>query len=213
TKFCDDYEQQTAGMPPTGRFMVRAPAGAMVVDTTKPFSGTKSLHIKMAAPTSRAMMEFTQQFPFNDLHGRMMLFVTRVPTNDIHWDFLYAYYSSGNQWELGGQFQGWSLVIDPPDHPVYSKDKIPLGRWFCLQWQFKYGGPGADNTYTAKVDGKVIDRGSWTGADPTGMKWPAAPWQRMVVGWQPYGSSNVEVDTWIDDLAFGEQEIACPKAP
>lgn len=212
TKFCEDFEAQTVGMPPAGDFVVDAKAGALVVDGTKPYDGTKSLHIKMAQPAARAMMDFTKQFPFDDLHGRAMFYVTKVPTSDIHWDFLYSYNTAPNEWELGGQFGGFSLVLDPPDHPVYSKNKIPLGRWFCVQWDFKYAGPGADNTYSAKIDGAVIDKGEWTGADPSGRKWPAAPWKNFSIGWEGYGDSNVDIEIWIDDLAFGEQAIDCPKA-
>jgi hypothetical protein len=212
TKFCDDFENQTMGMPPAGEFVVAAKAGAMVVDGSKPYRGAKSLHIKAAAPGSRAMLDFTKQFPFNDFHGRAMVFMTRVNTNDEHWDFFYGE-NSANVWELGGQFQGWSLVIDPPDHPVYSKDKIPLGKWMCIQWNWKFAGAGMDTSYTAKVDGKTFDKSSWTGADPTGRKWTAGPWKKFSAGFENYGSTNVDIDMWIDDLAFGEQEIPCPKAP
>jgi hypothetical protein len=212
TKFCDDFENQAMGMPPTGDFVVSAKPGAMVVDGSKPYRGTKSLHIKTAAPGSRTMLDFTKQFPFNDFHGRAMVFMTKVNTNDEHWDFFYGY-NSANQWELGGQFQGWSLVLDPPDHPVYSKDKVPLGRWMCIQWNWKYAGPGVDTGYTAKVDGKTFDKSSWTGADPSGRKWTAGPWKNFSAGWEGYGSTNVDIEMWIDDLAFGEQEIPCPKAP
>jgi hypothetical protein len=212
TKFCDDFENQAMGMPPVGDFAVSAKAGAMVVDGSKPYRGTKSLHIKTAAPGSRAMLDFTKQFPFNDFHGRAMVFMTKVNTNDEHWDFFYGY-NSANEWELGGQFQGWSLVVDPPDHPVYSKDKVPLGQWMCIQWNWKYTGPGVDTGYTAKVDGKTFDKSSWTGADPTGRKWAAGPWKKFSAGWEGYGATNVDIEMWIDDLAFGEQEIPCPKAP
>jgi hypothetical protein len=212
TKFCDDFENQAMGMPPVGDFTVAAKAGAMVVDGSKPYRGTKSLHIKTAAPGSRTMLDFTKQFPFNDFHGRAMVFMTKVNTNDEHWDFFYGY-NSANEWELGGQFQGWSLVLDPPDHPVYSKDKIPLGRWMCIQWNWKYGGPGVDTAYTAKVDGKTFDKSSWTGADPSGRKWTAGPWKSFSAGWEGYNPANVDIEMWIDDLAFGEQEIPCPKTP
>lgn len=211
TKFCDDFEKQTMGMPPTGDFVVSAKAGTMMVDSTKPYRGTKSLHIKTAAPGSRSMLDFSKQFPFNDFHGRAMVFMTKVNTNQEHWDFFYGY-NATNEWELGGQFQGWSLVIDPPDHPVYSKDKIPLNKWMCIQWNWKFAGAGMDTSYTAKVDGKTFDKSTWTGADPTGRKWTAGPWTKFSAGWEGYGATDVNIEMWIDDLAFGEQEIPCPPA-
>jgi len=72
-KFCDDFEKQTSGQAPVGDFKVSASAGAMIVDGSKPHGGKQSLHIKMAKPGTRAMLDFTKQFPFNDLHGRAMI--------------------------------------------------------------------------------------------------------------------------------------------
>ena len=207
-KFCDDFEQQTSGQAPVGEFKVSASAGAMIVDSTKPHGGKQSLHIKMAKPGTRAMLDFSKQFPYNDLHGRALMYISKIPTTNIHWDLVYSY--SSNEWELGGQNGVFALVIDPPDHEVASKNKIPTGQWFCLQWEFKYGGAGADNSYSAKTDGVTIDKGAWTGADPSGMKWPAGPWQNLSVGWESYGGSDADIEIWIDDLAFGDQVIPCP---
>ncbi|HEY1532370.1 MAG TPA: hypothetical protein VGF76_00075 [Polyangiaceae bacterium] len=207
-KFCDDFEKQTSGQAPVGDFKVSASAGAMIVDGTKPHGGKQSLHIKMAKPGTRAMLDFTKQFPFNDLHGRAMMFISKIPTSDIHWDLVYSY--SNVEWELGGQDGVFALVIDPPDHEVSSKNKIPTGQWFCLQWEFNYAGAGADNSYAAKTDGVTIDKGAWTGADPSGMKWTAGPWKNLSVGWESYGGSDVDIEIWIDDLAFGDQVIPCP---
>jgi hypothetical protein len=162
----------------------------------------------MAKPGTRAMLDFTKQFPFNDVHGRAMMFISKIPASDIHWDLVYSY--STVEWELGGQNGVFALVIDPPDHEVASKNKIPTGQWFCMQWEFNYAGAGADNSYAAKTDGVTIDKGAWTGADPSGMKWTAGPWKNLSVGWESYGGSDVDVEIWIDDLAFGEQVIPCP---
>ena len=208
-KFCEDFEKQTSGAAPMGDFKVSANAGAMVVDGSKPHGGKQSLHIKMGKPGARAMLDFTKQFPFNDQFGRAMMYITAIPTNDTHWDLVYSY--STAEWELGGQNGIFAFVIDPPDHEVNSKkNPIPTGKWFCLQWEFKYAGANADNTYSAKVDGVALDKGEWTGADPSGMKWVAGPWKNLSVGWETYGGSNVDVENWIDDLAFGDHEIPCP---
>ncbi|HXI55628.1 MAG TPA: hypothetical protein VNO55_06190 [Polyangia bacterium] len=210
TKFCDDFEKQTIGAPPAGAFKVSAAAGAMVVDGTKPHSGTKSMHIKLAAPTSGgAEITFSQQFPFNDQHGRLMMFMNKVPTTGAHWDVVHSR-NQMTDWEIGGQVGVFELVCDPPDHGLNSKTKFPEGKWFCLQWQFKYGGVAADNTYVAKVDGMAVEKGMFTGPNINGERWVAGPWRSLNVGWVGYQSSNIPIELWIDDLAFGEQEIPCP---
>jgi hypothetical protein len=208
SKFCDDFEQQAAGAAPTGMFTVGGKAGALVVDTTKAFSGTKAVHIVSARPAPGAMLQFSKQFPTNDLHGRAMFFVTRLPSGS-HWDLVYSYSQNNVQWELGGMYGKFMFTVDPPDHGITSI-AFPTGKWFCVQWEFKYGGAGADNTFVAKMDGKVLDKGQFTGADPTGQKWNGGPWRNVNVGWTTYGSSDVDVEMWVDDIAFGDAEIACP---
>lgn len=213
SKFCDDFEAQAAGMPPKGDFTVDAKAGAVLVDTTKAYSGTKALHITTPKPGSTSFVKLTQQFPMNDFHGRAMFFLTRIPTAEIHWDLIDALSSNGRHWEIGGMYGKFIFVVDPPDHALTSST-FPTGKWFCLQWQFKYGGTAnADNTFLAKMDNKVLDKGMFSGADPDGEKWAAGPWQNLNIGWTNYGGSDVDIEEWIDDLAIGDAPIPCPAGP
>ncbi|HXU80273.1 MAG TPA: hypothetical protein VN914_02675, partial [Polyangia bacterium] len=93
----------------------------------------------------------------------------------------------------------------------------PVGRWACVQWQFRAGGAGGD-LLELKEDGKVIDLGKTTaeGSPITGghiAAWPAGPWARLVFGYVHFSSPTpIDVDLWFDDLAFGGQEIPCPAA-
>ncbi|HEX2874553.1 MAG TPA: hypothetical protein VHP33_25040 [Polyangiaceae bacterium] len=212
SKFCDDFEAQAAGMPPKGDFTVDAKAGAVLVDTTKAYSGTKALHITTPKPGSTSFMKFTKQFPMNDFHGRAMFFLTRIPTAEIHWDLIDALSQNGQHWEIGGMYGKFIFVVDPPDHALTS-NTFPTGKWFCLQWQFKYGGANADNTFLAKQDNQVLDKGMFTGPDPSGTKWAAGTWQNLNIGWTNYGGSDVDIEEWIDDLALGDAPIPCPAAP
>jgi len=205
--FCDDFEAQTDGQAPTGDFNVN---GSIIVDSAMAYSGTKSIHLTSAQPGATTMLEFTQQFPFNDLHGRAMMYLTEIPSNDSHWDVVYSYSENNYQWEVGGMFGNFMLVCDPPDNGLGSDTPFPAGEWFCLQWEFKYGGDGMPNGFAAKVNGIAVDKGEFTGANANGEEWTAGPWQNLNVGWTPYQGSNLDIDMWIDDLAFGDQPIACP---
>jgi len=211
SKFCDDFEAQTTGALPKGDFTVDAKAGVIVVDASKAYSGTKALHITSAKPGSQSFLKFTKQFPMNDFHGRAMFYLTRIPTAEIHWDLIDALSQNGQHWEIGGMYGKFILVVDPPDHALTS-NPFPTGKWFCLQWQFKYGGAGLDNTFVAKMDGALLDKGQFTGADPDGKKWDAGTWQNLSIGWTGYGSSDVDLEEWIDDLAIADAPIACPAA-
>jgi hypothetical protein len=206
-KFCDDFEAQISGMAPKGDFSLDAKVGSIVVDGSKAYSGKQALHITTAKPGSQSFLHFTKQFPISDFYGRAMFYLTSIPTADIHWDLLDAL--STNHWEIGGMYGKFILVVDPPDHGLTS-NPFPAGKWFCLQWEFKYGGQGTDNTFVAKMDGTVLDKGMFTGADAEGQKWDAGPWKDLSIGWTGYGNSDVDIEEWIDDLAIGDQPIACP---
>ena len=211
-KFCDDFEAQTVGQAPQGDFTVNAKAGSLVVDTTRAYSGTKALHISSAKPGSTAFLEFSKQFPMNDFHGRAMFYLTRIPAAEIHWDLIDSTSQNSVHWEIGGMYGKFILVVDPPDHGLTS-NPFPTGSWFCLQWQFKYGGAGVDNTFLAAMNGTPLDKGMFTGADAQGQKWNAGAWKNLSIGWTGYGSSDVDIEEWIDELAIGDQPIPCPANP
>jgi hypothetical protein len=202
TKFCDDWEQQMMGMPPSGPFMVGTSSGAsVVVDGTRKFSGTKSLHYKTGG--GRVMLKFTQQFPIDNQHGRLMLYVPNKIASNNHWDMIQSHSSNPNHWELGGMYGNFELVVDPPDNGIDSKTPFPFGdKWHCIQWNFKH----PDGLFVAKVNGAHVD------ASPVMGKWKSGRWQDLTIGWELF-SGSYATEFWIDDLAFGEQEIPCPAAP
>ena len=169
----------------------------MVVDTAQKFSGANSLHFKSAGG-GKVMLLFTKQFPLNDQHGRLMLYMPKKPTTGSHWDIIQSH-SPTNHWELGGQNGGFELVVDPPDDGIDSATPFPEGnQWYCIQWNFK--NPG--DTFVAKLDGVLVK------PSPVVGRWKSGTWRDLTVGWEIFGSSAA--DFWVDDLAFGEQEIPCP---
>jgi hypothetical protein len=208
-KFCEDWDKLPAGKP-NGAYSV---SSGVVVDTSKAFSGAQSLHFqKLTKPASGTPnIDFTQQFPLasNDMHGRAMIFMAQTPQTSSHWNFITSSNSGGTEWSIGGQYGKFELVCDPPDNGLDSKTAFPGGKWVCMQWQFKY--PGNDNTtFVTKIDGVSVDQGEFTGANSKGEKWKAGTWNNLKLGWEVFGSSDTDVEFWVDDLAFGEQPIACP---
>ena len=207
-KFCDDFEGQTVGTAPVGDFKVE---GDVKVDTSKAYSGTKSL--KITKPSPSGQLQFSKQFPYNDLHGRAMFYVTGTPAGQSgpHWDLVVAVSDGGINWEIGGMYGKFLLIIDPPDTGVGSS-VFPTGKWFCLQWEYKFAGAGQDHTFVAKMDGVALPNGEFTGKDSEGHTWAAGPWKNLAVGFTYYGNSALDVEMWVDDIAFGEAPIACPAA-
>jgi hypothetical protein len=232
--FCDDFEQQTEGKAPQGDFTVNTSgSGTLLVETTKPYSGAKSAHIHVpkgagGSNDPTAQMTFTKQFPIaaNDVHGRVVLFLTKNPngTNNpnIHWDLTWT--SAGNkQYVLGSMYNdvakagAFMPVYQPPDDSIDTSTPFPESKWACIQWEFRYGGAGGD-LLEIKMDGTVVDLGTSTAAgDPINgghiAKWPAGAWTNLVFGYVHYSRPTpIDVDLWFDDLAFGPQEIPCPPA-
>jgi hypothetical protein len=208
-KFCQDWDALPMGKP-SGDFSV---SDGVVVDTTKAFSGTQSLHfLKVPKPANGTPnIRFTKQFPLasNDMHGRVMVYMAQTPQTTSHWNFITSSNSGGTEWSIGGQYGKFELVCDPPDNGLDSKTPFPGGKWACMQWEFKY--PGNDNTtFLTKVDGVAVDQGDFTGANSKGEKWKAGTWNNLKIGWEIFGQSDIDVEFWIDDLVFGEQPIPCP---
>jgi len=199
-KFCDDWETQTAGAPPKGAFTVDAKGtGSVVVDTAQKFSGTKSLHIHSTGGAT-AMVSFSQQFPINAEFGRFMVYMPVKITTGNHWDILQSDSGVGDHWEAGGTSGNFELTVDPPDNGLDSATAFPSGAaWHCLQWNFQ----GAN--YIVKVDGAFVK------PTPVVNRWKnGTAWKNLIVGFQIFGGNPPTADYWIDDLAFGEQEIPCP---
>jgi hypothetical protein len=208
--FCEDFDKQTSGGKPTGPFTV---SGSMVVDSTKAFSGKQSayVHLDNPRPDSAAQMTFkgAPLFPAlaGDLFARAMVYMTAVPgccstSNGLHWDLSTAK-AGGTEYTLGSMYGNFMPVYQPGDDSVDTKTKWPEQKWTCIQWEFK----GTANYLDVKVDGVRAAPGI-----PV-TKWKATLWSEVNVGWINFQQSSIPVDMWIDDLAFGSQEIPCPPNP
>ncbi|HEV3193159.1 MAG TPA: hypothetical protein VGY54_21775 [Polyangiaceae bacterium] len=172
-----------------------------------------------------AQLTFTKQFPIaaNDVHGRAMVYLTKNPNGtgnpNIHWDLVWT--SAGNkQYVLGSMYNdtakagAFMPVYQPPDDSIDTSTPWPEGVWDCIQWEFRYGGPGGD-LLEIKQNGKVIDLGTSTASGKAISQghvatWAAGAWTNLVFGYVHYSTPTpIDVDLWFDDLAFGPQEIPC----
>jgi hypothetical protein len=169
------------------------------VDTAQKFSGTKSLHVHSTGGAT-AMVVFTKQFPFNAEFGRLMIYNPVVIKSGDHWDVLQSDSGVGDHWEAGGTSGNFEMTVDPPDNGLDSATPFPSGTaWHCIQWNFQ------DANYIVKVDGAFVK------PTPVVNRWKdGTAWKNLIVGYQVFGGNPPTADYWIDDLAFGEQEIPCP---
>ncbi|WP_437589300.1 hypothetical protein [Sorangium sp. So ce1000] len=166
----ESYEGQGANGDKWGKWTVyTAMAGSTVsVDTTKAYSGTKS--IKVTTPESTgdnnyksAMIKFTDAGALptaeNVIHGRMMLFLDAAPTGDVHWtiidgsgtipdsDFMGKPYAA--QYRYGGQ------------HPVAAGSQLMANYDTPGYWSDPKTGPQSDCWHHA-AETTVAPVGKWS---------------------------------------------------
>jgi hypothetical protein len=189
-----------------------ARGGSLVVVDTKAYSGKQSvyIHLNNPGPDTAAQMVFGKPFlplPGKDIYGRAMVYMTAVPgccsnSNNIHWDLTTAK-AGGTEYTLGSMYGNFMPVYQPGDDSVDTLTRWEEKKWLCIQWTFKA---------TANfLDVKVAGVRAQPGIPVT--KWKPAPWTSLDFGWINFQPSSIPVDMWIDDLAFGEQEIPCPPPP
>jgi hypothetical protein len=219
-KFCEDFEGQTAGQAPTGMFKVESSGGGTItVDSTKAFSGKQSIVYKKAGGYPGTWLTFSNiaaMLPQNDLHGRMMMWMTQTP-GAAHWDGINASGTKaggGNAtYILGGMYKNFMAVYHPGDCSTDSKTPFPTGRWACIQWEF-LGTKDGKHLHKMMLDGQVVDNGTQDGkqgvcASGGGTHdWTAPVFNTLKVGYVAYGGGSGDI--WIDDLAWGAEAIPCP---
>jgi hypothetical protein len=214
--FCEDFEGQMLDKPPAGMFRINvARGGTIVVKGDKFFSGKQAAFIGLRnpGPDTAAQMVWGAPFlPFasNDIHGRAMVYMTAVPgccstSMNIHWDLTTAKASGGIEYTLGSMYGNFMPVYQPGDDSVDTQTRWPAMKWACIQWEFK--GTGTMGYLNVKVDGMMARPGI-----PV-TKWRPGMFNSLDFGWINFQQSSIPVEMWIDDLAFGEQEIPCPAAP
>jgi hypothetical protein len=204
---CFDFEDQTPGQPPSSPdFKVETNGGTLTTDTTRAFSGTRSILIKTRTGTNYpgnnlVFSGIEKLLPNNDLHGRVMMWMVNTP-GDAHWDSVLgsAANAANPTYVLGGMYGRFMAVYHPGDIGQDSSTRFPTGRWACIQWQFS--GKGGMNVHKVMLDGTLVNQGLNT-------RWTAPTFSTLKVGHRHF-SSTVAVDLWLDDLAFGDQPIACP---
>ena len=206
-KKCFDFEDQTPGQAPSSPdFKVEMNGGSMSVDSAKFFSGKQSIKISTRGGTNfpgtnLVFSGVEKLLPENDMHGRVMMWMANTPGR-AHWDSILGSAAGGANptYILGGMYMNFMSVYHPGDDSVDSATPFPTGTWACIQWQFS--GKGGMNIHKMMLNGQVVDKGLTT-------KWRAPTFSQLKVGYRHF-NTNVAVDVWLDDLAFGDQPIPCP---
>jgi hypothetical protein len=234
--FCDNFDSYNAPGNPGGMWKTSVQAGGTVsVDTAHARSGTKAVHVVNpgGAAYERAFisLEGAPIFPIshNTIFGRMMIYVTRVPSNTVHWTMIQG---EGTKvagfpnitdavYRYGGQINGNRLMANYDTVPGGQSDcaqrsqvPVPMNTWACVEWRFD----GELKELDFWLDGTIIpalsvrriampsagacQNASWSGV------WEPPTFEAIRVGWQHYQQGPGEA--WIDDVGIDTKRLGCP---
>jgi hypothetical protein len=221
---CDDFEANTAGSAPAMWSVDIGPAGAgtVKVDTTRAFSGTKSLRITVVAQQDhdRAFITrpLTGLLPTNAFFGRMMIWVVASPPGNVHWDNIRAQGvvpggTLQGQYNYGGGSNTGNLMANywtqSSDCWKTSKSRLVTGKWACIEWQYD----GVKDEMRYWQDGQAVDDLTvlQKGDGCTGPNlWKAPTFEKLSLGWYNAQASPVAIEMWMDDVAIDTKKIGCP---
>jgi hypothetical protein len=159
--------------------------------------------------------------PGNAMYGRMMIYVTQVPADVVHWSILqgegavpgmnitWAVYRYGGQYNtrMMANYDSSPLKSDCWQH---SQTTIPQNRWACVEWQLD----GPNDTMRFWLDGQalsdltVVQKGAGCIAHDTMDSWWAPAFSAIRLGWEHYQQGPGEL--WIDDVVLDTSRVGCP---
>ncbi len=223
--FCEDFESYSGTVKNAGTLgpWKTAIGGAAVatVDTVKPYSGGKSLHITVpagaAASATLTQMAAGGLIPNNDIFGRAMIYYSTAGGNDLpigvhSWIFN----ASGNSVASGGAVAmnvangGTQYFLNyhpaaPATEQSATGGKPVGGKWLCTQWQYDGSGAAPKNEGKIWIDGALV-------VDALPAKgWNfAVPWSAFEFGFTHYQTTTKPIDMYLDDFALNGSMIPCP---
>jgi hypothetical protein len=213
---CDDFETYTGStLTP---WVTNTTNATLAIDGTHVYSGKQSVtfHIN---PGSNNAAQMTRSgaplFPLtpNLFWGRMMVYMTELPPAAVHYDNIQADDGTGSpQYRIGGM---GTILLNYQPHDCYDHigQSYVQNKWSCWQWEYD----GTANTIQFYVDGalatKVVSTSMGCTQGPATTVWQAPTFKTVHLGWINYQATTAAVDMWIDDVAMGPSQIACPVAP
>jgi hypothetical protein len=238
--YCDGFEAYTAPGNPGGKWLTSVEYGgnqngAVSVDTMHAYSGSNAVHFKTPGNASFEHAFITLQdapyFPVQDniFYGRMMVYVTQLPGNTVHWTMIQGLGTmipgqpDLNQavYRYGGQINGDQLMANYDTKPTSSDcaqrstTKMPRSKWTCVEWRFDgklkeldFWMDGTQNE-ALSVRQKANNTGvcqnqAWSGI------WEPPTFSSIGIGFQHYQQGPGEM--WIDDFAIDTKKLGCPAA-
>ncbi len=198
-------------------------AAVMKVDTVKPFSGSRSLHITTPGPDATESNGTLHQAAAtgglvtgNDMFGRAMVYYSNSGANGLPMGHSWVFQSAGKSSvedasvNMNAANGGTDYFLNyhsatNPEQSVSGGTPV-AGQWLCMQWE--YNGSGASPADEGKIwinGTMVVDAKAQT------PKWDfATPWANFDFGFTHYQNINNSMDIYLDDFALDSKMVPCP---
>jgi hypothetical protein len=213
-KLCDGFEGPALGATDSPfKIDVMPAASTAVIDTTKPYRGTKSAHLKMS--TGRSFITETGTFnqsgtaaTNNDMWGRMFIWFESAGMPGGHTVFIRLedpalagmskelHVAGGDNATFGAEIRTTS---DMWRHDTTMIPRTPP-KWECWEWHTT-----AANTLEFYVDGTLRAGMTVTAAN----NWPFPVFKKLSLGFLSFRTTTNATETWIDEVAVDTARIGC----
>lgn len=221
---CDGFEDYASGSPPDGAWAPRLRGnGSIVVDTTRAFSGTQSLHVTGKLNADEANISMPIETQSEILHVRFMMYTVSYPASSgVHTRLAElgvptladgAPYSAYSLSTYNGTAIEKVNSIYLRDTGTHMDDPDLKNRWVC--WEFgidKTGGEGNVEVHIW-VDGRDLPL-SPAGSSSHGMtsaSWDPIDFDLFEIGLFGYQADEQLADFWLDDVLVIPTRVGCPE--
>jgi hypothetical protein len=234
--FCDNFDSYTAPGNPGGMWKSSTQSGGTLsVDTLHAYSGKNAVHVMDpgTAAYERAFISLEGApifpLPHDTMFGRMMIYVTKVPTTTVHYSLISGEGSmvpgfpnlTAAYYRYGAQINGNQFLAQYDNQPSGMSDcaqrsqvAVPQNKWSCVEWRFD----GELKEMDFWLNGTIIPALSVRQKAPNGSAacqnrswsgiWEPPTFDAIRMGWQHYQQGPGEA--WIDDVGIDTKRIGCP---
>jgi hypothetical protein len=221
---CEGFETFTEGAAPTEPWTrdVRG-AGKITVESSRPFSGAKALHVTGAMNADRANIRRALSISANAVFVRFMMYTIGYPSSSgVHTRLMRLGTSAGavqGTPDSSYSFSNYNGTAIEKVNSIYLRDTSTRlndtaikNRWVC--WEFEIDKTGGVGKVAPHIwlDGRELALAP-AGSSSHGMtspSWDPIPLEVLILGLDGFQSDSVRADFWIDDLVIGSQRVGCP---
>lgn len=220
---CDGFEGSAPGAADSP-FKFEVGAGSTgVVDASKAFRGTKSVHLKTNGGqgfiTETSTFTGTTAATNNNQWGRIWIWFETKAAPASHDVFIrledtaskaesaQLHVAGGSRGQLASEIRSGSdlyhpKILDPAPKPLPDGTVgFPLAtpKWQCWEWHTT-----ADNTLDFYIDGVEYTKMKVVAAD----KWPFPIFKKLYLGFMQF-STTPATELWIDEVAVSSERVGC----